>query len=166
MLGDRKFWFVPGTSESVWKISGEKSLLSMETREPFTGSQTPVLSSEKDKKAILFQENLGLKEGLDYEGHIVLKATSKIQKALVTLKWNEKSETVEISGLSAKYASYPLKFRSTTLVHDAVLSVEPVGEGKLWIGTVSLMPSDNIEGFRKDVITLLRELDSPVMAGG
>jgi alpha-L-arabinofuranosidase len=162
MVGDRKFWFVPGTRESVWKISGDKSFLSMETREPFTGSQTPVLSSEKDKKAILFQENLGLKENLDYEGHIVLKATSKIQKALVNLRWNGKNETVEISGLSAKYASYPLKFRSTTLVHDAVLSVEPVGEGKLWIGTVSLMPSDNIEGFRKDVITLLRELDSPV----
>jgi len=30
------------------------------------------------------------------------------------------------------------------------------------VGTVSLMPADNVEGFRADVLALLRELDSPV----
>ena len=162
MLEDRKFWNVPGTRESVWRISGERSLFSMETGDPFTGAQTPVLASGNDKKAILYQENLGLKEELNYDGHIVLKATGKIQKAVVTLKWNDKIESVEITGLSNRYTTYPLNFRSTVLVHDAVLSVEPVGEGKLWVGTLSLMPSDNIEGFRSDVIALLRELNSPV----
>jgi len=162
MLEDRKFWYVPGTRESAWKISGERSLFSMETRNPFTGSQTPVLAAESDKKAILYQENLGLKENLDYTGRIILKATDKISKAVVILKWNDRSETVEIKGLTNKYTAYPLKFKSESLVHNAVFSVEPVGEGKLWIGTLSLMPDDNIEGFRSDVIALLRELNSPV----
>ncbi len=162
MIEDRKFWYVPGTRESVWKLDGEKTLLTMDVRDPFTGAQTPVLTSENGKKAILVQENLGLKENLDYTGRIVLKATGKLDKAIVTLKWNDKTETCDISGLTKSYASYPLKFRSGTLVHDAVLSVEPVGEGKLWVGTVSLMPSDNIEGFRSDVIALLRELNAPV----
>ncbi|MBK7133502.1 MAG: alpha-L-arabinofuranosidase [Bacteroidales bacterium] len=162
MLEDRKFWYVPGTRESAWRIGGEQSLVSMETREPFTGSQTPVLESAGEKKAILIQENLGLKENLDYTGRIVLKATSGIQKAVVTLKWADKTETVDLTGLTNKYATYPISFKSTTLVHDAVLSVEPIGTGKLWVGTVSLMPSDNIEGFRPDVLTLLRELNSPV----
>ena len=73
-----------------------------------------------------------------------------------------KTETVEIDEITGSYSTYQLKFRSTVLVHDAVLSVEPVGKGKLWVGTVSLMPSDNVEGFRSDVLTLLRELNSPV----
>jgi alpha-N-arabinofuranosidase len=162
MLEDRKFWYVPGTSESAWRISGEQDLLSMDNKDPFTGSQTPVLAADGDKKAILFQENLGLKENLDYNGRIVLKATNGIQKAFVTLKWDDKTEVFEIAGLANKYSTYTLKFKSTVLVHDAVISIEPIGKGKLWIGTVSLMPSDNIEGFRSDVVALLRELNSPV----
>jgi alpha-N-arabinofuranosidase len=162
MIEDRKFWYVPGTDDSSWKISGEKGLLSLDKKDPFTGAQTPVLESDGDRKAILFQENMGLKENLAYTGRIVLKATSGITKAIVTLRWDDKSETVEIEGLSDKYSTFPLKFKSTSLVHDAVLSVEPAGKGKLWIGTISLMPSDNIEGFRSDVLALLRELNSPV----
>ena len=162
MIEDRKFWYAPGVRESAWKISGDNELFTIDTGDPFTGTQTPVLASQNGKKALLLQENLGLKENLDYTGRIVLKATGKIEKAIVTLSWSDKKENVEITGISGRYATYPLKFRSTTLVHDAVLSVEPVGDGKLWIGTVSLMPSDNIDGFRSDVITLLRELNSPV----
>jgi len=162
MLEDRKFWYTPGSRESAWKISGEQSMLSMDSNDPFTGVQTPVLMSDGTKKAILSQENLGLKENLEYNGRIVLKASEGIQKALVTLKWNDRSEVVEVSNLNDKYSTYPLSFKSIVLVHDAVLSVEPVGSGKLWVGTVSLMPSDNIEGFRIDVLTLLRELNSPV----
>ncbi len=162
MIEDRKFWFVPGTRESVWRVSGEAKLLSMDAKEPFTGVQTPVLSAEAGKKAILVQENLGLKENLEYNGRIVLKATSGIEKAIVTIKWEDKSEVLDISNLTNKYATYPFSFRSVSLVHDAVLSIEPVGNGKLWIGTVSLMPSDNIEGFRSDVMALLKELNSPV----
>ena len=162
MLDDRKFWYTPGTRESTWRISGEQDFMSMDTKDAFTGSQTPVLASLGDKKAILSQENLGLKENMDYNGRIVLKATPGIEKALVSLKWEDKTEVIEISGLTDDYSTYTLHFKSTILVHDAVISIEPVGNGKLWIGTVSLMPSDNVEGFRIDVLTLLCELNSPV----
>jgi alpha-N-arabinofuranosidase len=162
MIEDRKFWYDPGTRESAWRINGERSLFSMDLNHPFTGSHTPVIACENDKKAILSQENLGLRENLDYEGYIILKATNNIDKAVVTLKWDDKSESAELSELTGKYTSYPIRFRSDKLVHDAVLSVEPFGEGKIWIGTISLMPSDNIDGFRSDVIELLRELNSPV----
>ncbi|HEX2977183.1 MAG TPA: hypothetical protein VHO68_14705, partial [Bacteroidales bacterium] len=108
MLEDRKFWYVPGTRESPWRVSGVPELLSMDTREPFTGAQTPVLAADGDKKAILLQENLGLKENLDYKGRIVLKSSGNIEKALVTLKWSDKTEVVEIKGLTNKYTTYPL----------------------------------------------------------
>ena len=83
----------------------------MDKKDPFTGAQTPVLTADGEKKAILFQENLGLKENLDYNGRIVLKATQGIQKALVTLKWDDKTEVVEITGITNKYLTYPLKFQ-------------------------------------------------------
>lgn len=162
MIEDRKFWYVPGTRESVWRVDGDKTLLSMDTKDPFTGAQTPVLSAENGKKAVLVQENLGLKENLNYTGHIVLRATGDIEKAVVTLKWGGNTQTVDIKDLKRKYETFPLSFRSKELVHDAVLTIEPEGKGKMWVGTVSLMPSDNIEGFRSDVMALLRELNAPV----
>lgn len=162
MIGDRKFWYEPDTRESPWRILGDRTIFSMDERDPFTGTQTPVLASQGERKSILVQENLGLKENLDYNGRIILKASGGEMKALVTLTWNNEKETVEIKNITGRYTSYQLNFKSTALVHDAVLTVEPVGRGKLWVGTVSLMPSDNIEGFRSDVIKLLRELNSPV----
>ena len=74
----------PGNLHGEYQVN--KAFLSMDNKDPFTGSQTPVSTVDGDKKAILFQENLGLKENLDYNGRIVLKATSGIEKALVTLK--------------------------------------------------------------------------------
>ena len=162
MIEDRKFWYAPGARESAWKVTGEKTFFAMDTSDPFTGSQTPVLTVKNEKTAILSQENLGLKENLEYSGRIVLKATGSVQKALITLKWDDKAEVVEITDLTNKYATYPLSYKSTVLVHDAVLSIQPVGEGKLWVGTISLMPADNVEGFRSDVLDLLKELNSPV----
>jgi alpha-N-arabinofuranosidase len=162
MLEDRKFWYVPGTRESPWRITGVQEMLSMNTYDPYTGAQTPVLSVDGEKKAILQQENLGMKENLDYTGRIVLKSSGSIEKVNITLKWADKTEVVEIKGTNFTYRTYPLSFKSTGLVHDAVLTVEPFGKGKLYVGTVSLMPGDNIEGFRSDVIALLSELNSPV----
>jgi alpha-N-arabinofuranosidase len=162
MLEDRKFWYVPGTRESPWRISGVQEMLSMNSYDPFTGAQTPVLSVDGEKKAILQQENLGLKENLDYNGRIILRSSGNIEKVTVTLKWDDKTEVTEIKGLNYKYTAYPLNFKSTGLVHDAILSVEPFGKGKVYVGTVSLMPGDNVEGFRSDVLALLRELNAPV----
>jgi len=42
------------------------------------------------------------------------------------------------------------------------LEIFSTGNGSFNIGTVSLMPSDNINGWRSDVVDLLKELDSPV----
>ncbi len=162
MIEDRKFWYEPGVRESPWRINGNKAFFTIDRKSPFVGEQTPVLTVDPNSKASIIQYGLGLKPNLDYNGHIVLKATPGIKSVNVTLKWGEKSEVVTITGLTASYASYPISFRSGDLTHNASVEIEPSGSGKVWIGTVSLMPSDNIEGFRSDVLALLRELNSPV----
>lgn len=162
VLEDRKFWYVPGSRESAWRVSGDQKLFSMDRNDPFTGEHSPVLSSDGAGKAVLVQENLGLKENMGYSGRIVLKASNGLDKARVTVRWDEGKEVMEIEGISNRYMTYPLSFKSGKLVHDAVVEVEPVGKGKLYVGTLSLMPDDNIEGFRSDVMALLKELNSPV----
>ena len=162
MLEDRKFWYAPGERDSPWKINGNKELFSIDRVAPFVGTQTPVLAAGKEEIASMQQSGLGLKPDLDYNGRIILKATPGIEKVDVILSWADRSETVALTGLTNGYKTYTISFHSGELTHNASLEIKPMGNGKVWVGTVSLMPSDNIEGFRSDVIDLLRQLDAPV----
>ncbi len=162
MLEDRKFWYAPGERLSPWRVGGKRELLSMDKSSPFTGAQTPVLGVDKDGAAILSQENLGFRENMTYSGRIILKATPGITEVKVTVRAAGKEMVVVIDDLTSSFEEYPIKYSSEKLVHDGVLSIEPVGNGKVWVGTISLMPDDNIDGFRSDVMALLKELNSPV----
>lgn len=162
MIEDRKFWYEPGTRESPWRVAGNRESIAMDRTDSFTGEQTPVLTARADESVRLVQTGLGLKENLDYEGHIVLKSSGFIPKVMVTLSAGTFTGTVEIEVAGNEYRSYPLKFTSPYHTGDASITIEPIGAGRLWIGTISLMPSDNIDGFRSDVMQLLKELDSPV----
>jgi len=162
MLDDRKFWYVPGDRESPWRISGNRELFSVDRVAPFTGDKTPVLTAGNDSAVSIQQSGLGLKPDLDYTGRIILKATPGIEGVSLTLNRADASDKVTITGLTGNYCSYPFTFHAGDLTHNASLEIKPYGNGKIWIGTVSLMPSDNIEGFRSDVLALLKELDAPV----
>jgi len=162
MVEDRKFWYAPGERDSPWRITGKRELFSVDKTAPFVGTQTPVLSAVANDVVSLQQSGLGLKPDLDYTGRIILKSTPGIEKVDIILSWADRSETVTVTGLTGNYASYPLAFHSGELTHNALLEIKPYGNGKVWVGTVSLMPSDNIEGFRPDVLDLLRQLDAPV----
>ncbi len=162
MFEDRKFWYTPGERESPWRVSGNRDLFTMERTYPFTGSQTPVLGVNAGGAAVMSQENLGFREGMTYSGRIILQATPGITGVKVKVRIADTEQVVFIDNPGGGYREYPLSFGSDRLVHDGVFTIEPEGIGRIWVGTVSLMPDDNIDGFRKDVMTLLKELDSPV----
>lgn len=162
MLEDRKFWFTPGDRESPWQLRGKKELFSVDRAAPFTGDKTPVLGVDATGAAVMQQSGLGLKPELVYTGRVILKATPGITAVKVTLSWGEKSQTVRIEKPGSTFSAWPVEFKSEELTQNASLAIEPEGNGKVWVGTASLMPSDNIEGFRPDVIALLKELNAPV----
>jgi len=165
MIEDRKFWYPAGSKESPWIIEGDRSLVVMDRQSSFVGEHTPVIRLSDETSAVLYQKGLGLVKGMSYSGHIVLKGTGDIETVRVTLKWGKpdsESEILEIYDIRPGYNSYELSFKSPVQVLDAEIRIEPKGIGKLWIGTLSLMPDDNVKGFRKDVLQLLKELDSPV----
>ena len=164
MLEDRKFYNAPNDRDSPWRTIGEKSALLMDTNDSFVGDQTPVLVVSKKNQISLIQSNLGIREETKYEGRIVLKSQG-IQQVKVTLSWGDEEDqqlVCIVNGINRSYQTYPITFSSEIFNQNASLKIEPVGEGQLWIGTVSLMPGNNIDGFRADVIDLLKELNSPV----
>ena len=71
-------------------------------------------------------------------------------------------QTVTIDSLGSDYRTVPLAFTAGASSETARLEITSGGLEAFRVGTVSLMPADNVEGFRPEVLAALRELNSPV----
>jgi alpha-N-arabinofuranosidase len=83
----------------------------------------------------------------------------------VTLAWGKgasERQTLTIAALGSAYRKIPMKFQAGGDSDDAQLEITGTGTGSFHVGAVSLMPADNIEGFRAEVIAALKQLHSGV----
>lgn len=164
MLEDRKFFHGVGAEQSPWTPTSEPSSLEMDTTRPFVGDHTPILNLNGAEAGIA-QGELALLQDKTYTGRIVLAAEPGIEEVQICLVWGNSGaerETVQIKGLKNRFTTYPLSFTAGKETDSGRLEISGTGTGMLRIGTVSLMPADNIDGFRPEVLALLRELDAPV----
>ena len=166
MLEDRKFYYAVATKESPWTIVGDAANVVMSKEAPFVGAQTPeVRAPGTGAPAGLAQQALAVGAGRRYAGRIVLAGDASAAPVRVSLVWGpgpSERQTVIVPRLNAAFETTPLAFTAGGTSESARLEIATSGRGLLRIGTVSLMPADNLEGFRPDVIALLRELDAPV----
>ncbi len=179
MLEDRKFhyaipaekdlWRVTGAgarvlADSPWKVIGSKNAVSMTTVNPLSGKHCPLISPA-GRQAGIFQEELALLKGNDYTGRIVLRGDGTAGPVQVSLVWADGSDgrqTITIKNLSTTFETHPLRFTAGDDADNARLEITGSGRGAFAVGAVSLMPADNINGFRKDTLALLKELNSPI----
>ncbi len=179
MLEDRKFYFpVPAEGNiwrltraqarvlaaSPWKVIGPDGAVKMVEEDAFVGDHTPHIAVAGDQDVGIYQEELGLVEGKKYTGYIYLAADGKVGPVEVRLAWGDgdQRDTTTIKRVRGKYTKYPLKFTAGKGTDNGKVEIVASGEGTLKIGCVSLMPADNVEGFRKDTLELLKQLDAPV----
>ena len=191
MLEDRKFFypvtgeapawtmFKPGLSSwegeghpyellvcSPWMIIGDKQNVTMKADNPFVGEHTPRITLKGDgTPAGLFQDRLALVEGRCYTGRIVLASTPEAGPVQVSLVWGggaSDRETVIIKKVASTFTTFPLQFRTNSSTDNGRIEIVASGTGHFLIGTVSIMPENNILGWRADVVALLKELNSPV----
>jgi alpha-N-arabinofuranosidase len=71
-------------------------------------------------------------------------------------------QTIAIPALGPAYRKFPLDFKAQGDSDAAVLEITGTGTGEFYVGAASLMPANNIEGFRAEVITALKQLKSGV----
>ena len=169
MLEDRKFYYEVGAKDSPWKIIGDKAAVKMDERMVFVGEHTPQIQLPGDGKfGGVFQDKLGLVGGKEYTGRVVIAAVAEALPIQVSIAWGqsnaERSTVIIDKGISRSYGfrKFPLHFKSGATTDNGKLEIIGWGRGALSVGTVSLMPADNIEGMRADTLKLLKELDSPI----
>ena len=191
MLEDRKFFhpitgqapswalFKPGNrswdgeghpyellTRSPWLILGDRKTVKMDSVNPYVGEHTPQISGQiENERTGIYQERLHLKAGREYTGRIVFRTDSSHQRISLSLTWGIGAgdrTAIQIQNLDSEYQTHHFRFTAERSTDNGRLEIVNNGSGTLWIGAVSLMPSDNLYGWRADTVSLLRELNSPV----
>jgi len=180
MLEDRKFYFpitenydpYRGTravskdspyavvGASPWQIIGPADSVSMIKEDSFVGEHTPLIKPGGGIR----QLDLGLLKNKKYVGYIYLKPQQQNTNVSVSLVWGDgpdQQESVQTLVVANNYSRYPFEFTAGADTTKGKLQIE-VSQGPCFVGTVSLMPADNIEGMRADTLELLKELNAPM----
>ena len=190
MIVDRKFYYPVAASAPVpppvlgsgqgnprfnrtptrwWSPIGGDDVVTMDAKSSYTGDHTPLVkigdrASGKEPQGF-GQSGLAVRKGMAYTGRIVL-AGSPTAAVKVTLIWGKEAgdrQSIALPVLSAAYRKFPLHFRAATAdTDDARIEIVGTGTGSFHVGAVSLMPANNIEGFRAEVIAALKQLHSGV----
>ena len=172
MLEDRKFFYPinfyfpwgENKFKSPWKPIGFDTIVVMDTEKVFVGEHTPRIDLDGRKPRGITQDNLGLIKGKKYNGRIILAGDNSV-KVQVSLVWGPRPDdrqTITVSNLTNEYKKTPFSFTAGVDTDYGRLEIVSQDKGTLYIGTVSLMPADNIQGTRADVIKLLKEMNSNI----
>jgi alpha-N-arabinofuranosidase len=166
MLEDRKFFYAVGAPDSPWKPMGEPHSVWMNPVVAYVGAHAlEVRLKGGGRPGGISQEDLALVNGKAYTGRVVLAADPGALAVRVSLVWGagpEDRQTIGITEIGDDYRTFPFSFTAGATTEEARLEIWSEGGESFRVGTVSLMPADNVEGFRPEVLALLKELDSPV----
>jgi alpha-N-arabinofuranosidase len=179
MLEDRKF-YAPVASKPpeqpagpgwrhrgplrYWAPIGGDTVAVMDPKDPYTGEHSPRIELSPTEPHGVSQSGLAVRAGKAYTGRIVLAGSpgAAVKVALVWGKEPGDRQTVTVHALGFAYRKIPLSFRAKADSDDARLEIAGTGAGAFHIGAVSLMPADNVEGFRAEVVAVLKQLHSGV----
>jgi alpha-N-arabinofuranosidase len=178
MLDDRKFFF-PVTSQSParpqnrraqtqrWVPIGPDDAVVMDSAAAYAGTWAPRITLAGPAERGIAQSGLVLRPGKAYTGHVVI-AGDPGAAVVVRLVWGPGAadrQTVAVRPLRTTYATFPFRFvagASTDSGRFEIAGTGRSGRDAFRVGAVSLMPADNVEGFRSEIIAGLKQLRSGI----
>jgi alpha-N-arabinofuranosidase len=178
MIDDRKFYSAVPTPAPAseagprfarmrlrpWKVIGPADAVTMETTHPFVGKHSPRVELNGGEARGIQQAGLGLVGGRSYVGRVILSGSPEARVS-VSLVWGPGASdhsTVRIGRLQSGYRKFGLRFEAPVDADNARIEIVGSGTGSFAIGAVSLMPGNNLDGFRSEVVGALKQLHSGV----
>ncbi|MHB8636546.1 MAG: alpha-N-arabinofuranosidase [Fimbriimonadaceae bacterium] len=175
MLDDRKFYKpIPSAAPEQtggprfgrgqlrpWTLIGPASSVSMDTVHVYTGKHSPLIALSGSEPRGIEQAGLSLVGGKSYVGRVVLCGSPDAHVS-VSLVAGSRRQRVTLGRLHERYTKVAFRFTESADAENARFQIEGTGSGSFEVGAVSLMPTDNIEGFRPEVIGVLKQLHSGV----
>ncbi|HUO99636.1 MAG TPA: alpha-L-arabinofuranosidase C-terminal domain-containing protein [Rhizomicrobium sp.] len=151
-----------------WMPVGPDAAVAMDTAAPYVGEHSPVVTLAGRSPRGIGQNNLSLAKK-DYIGRIVLAADpgAEIWATLIWGKGAHERQTMKIAA-GTGWTKVPLGFACKGNTAAGRIEIVGRGSGTFRVGAVSLMPADNIKGFRSDTMALMKEMNCGIlrMPGG
>jgi alpha-L-arabinofuranosidase len=165
--GEDKYWesgeftFLNG---SPWEVMGSENTVSMDAHTPYCGEHSVKVNVPGNGSAAgIKQARLAVEANKKYTGYAVFKGNKNVLPIIIQLKsQNGNVVSKEINQISDNYEHYNFELIPDFDSNEITLEMFSTGSGEFHVGTISLMPADNIKGWRTDVVALMKELDSPV----
>ncbi len=167
MLQDRKFYDAPAIHP--WELLGNAEFEHAKAG-AFVGEASPKWTSNNTWAFGLEQEGVAFVNGKKYVGYVWAKL-SEGQTASVRVLFDNGKRFIElplgvpVAKAEDGYCKYEFEFVADGLIEPTEKGSFAVlfqGMGETRLGTVSLMPADNIDGMRADTLKLLKELNAPI----
>ncbi|NJD64739.1 MAG: alpha-N-arabinofuranosidase [Chloroflexi bacterium] len=172
VIDDRKFFHPVGApadstprarQAARWQPVGGAGVVAMDSQQVWVGDHSPKITLDAVTPHGIRQAGLGV-TATRYVGRIVLAADAGAEVGVSLLCGPRESDrqTVRITGIGREYAKYPLSFTCGAESRDAAIEIVATGSGAFHVGAVSLMPSDNVQGWRADMMAILKDI-APTM---
>ncbi len=169
MIDDRKFYYAidsktaappasRGRRPNPWRPIGPDESVVMDSERAYTGEHSPLIKLDGAAARGIAQAGIALRKARAYTGRVAL-AGDPGANITVSLVWGggpNDRQTVPIKGLKSAYEKFPLKFVAGAETDNGRIEIAGTGKGGFHVGAVSLMPADNIRGFRADTTALLK----------
>jgi len=167
MLHDRKFSLKPGESWKAFGPEGADYQAMHDTAGAYCGDHCMAIwvRDAKDGPCGIRQGDIGLIEGKEYVGYAIIRHVLDPVDVDVRLSWGEDGAagcSITINNDDPSFKKIAFRFRAGASTDKATLSISLSEPGYLWIGCLSLMPADNVNGMRADTLELLKKLNSPI----
>ena len=150
----------PNTCDREWD---RNDTWAYDNAEPLVGSTSAKLLPRKGRPASLTQSGLATKKGMTYlfSGQLRLqgpevRARVILKSQLPDGKWMELGSCL-LPPATGEWRKFDCKMLSSGTSDRAVFELKATGTGALWADKLSLMPADNIKGWRKDVVQAIKE---------
>ena len=181
MLNDRSFEGVaklapwcyfdgsPDICDREWDTNGTWIY---DTENPFNAKRSARLTASRKQPASLTQSGLAVKRGMEYEftGHF----RADDFKGTVTVRMKTKLPdgnwmvlgAAKLKAMPAHWEKLSARMMSKGETDRMVFEILAEGNGRVWVDEVALMPMDNVDGWRRDVVQAITEVEPALIRFG
>jgi alpha-N-arabinofuranosidase len=143
----------------------------LETTGAFNGPRCARVTGRDDRPASLTQSGLAVQRGTTYRFTGFLRASGSA-RARVVLKSplpDGRFDELASAGLAApteNWSKFSAELRVSGSSERTVFELRVDGKGTVWADKLSLVPADNVAGWRKDVVDAIRDAHPALIRWG
>jgi alpha-N-arabinofuranosidase len=172
LLRNRKFYPIDPDRNQVadaWKPEADRSAVSyvidrFESLDGVSSQRVSLFGAHQGWRGIS-QSGFDILGDREYVAYAWIKTDSPGDTVMFRLESTDGSSQVQADSKieGRTWGKYEVRLRAVKDLHPAVFRILFKGSGIYWVGAASLMPADNVQGMRTDVLKLIKQMSPPII---